>query len=159
MRKILWIILAVVFVTVGAPNAHADSYEATFICTTSCEFPPIALGVVSSGPIISMVDVSYFGYFFPITLNPVPYNDTFTWFAESTTAFSPPDRTISVDILDKSNGTDWYILYYVPNYIHLSDNTERGSLVFTPVATPEPRSLALMVLGIGVLLVLRNRLG
>lgn len=156
MRKILWIILAVLFVAVVVPDAHADSYDAAFTCTTPCQFPPSA-SVISSGPDIYMVDVSYFGYFFPIPIQNVPYNDTFTWFAESTTAFEPPDRIVSFDIYDRNIGTDWYIIYLAP--LDLPDNTERGTLVFTPIATPEPRSLALLFVGIGVLLVLRNRLG
>ena len=155
MRRTLWIILAVLFAAVGAPNAQADSYDATFTCTTPCQFSPSA-SVIPSGLGSSIVDVYYFGYFFPIWIQLAP-GDTYTWFAESTTAFEPPDRIVSFDIYDRNKGTDWYIIYLAP--LDLPDNTERGTLVFTPIATPEPRSLVLVLVGIGLLLVLRNRLG
>jgi hypothetical protein len=157
MRKTLWIIFALLFLAIEAPTAKADSYDAVFTCTTPCAFPPLALPVSGSDS-GTFVDVFYLGFFFPIAIDLDvidPYTPPYTWFAESTTAFEPPDRTVSFDI--SSGGNDWYVLYFAP--IDLPDNTERGTLVFTPIETPEPRSLVLVFVGIGALLVLKNRLG
>ena len=87
MRKSSWIILTLLLVAVTAPNAQAQTYDVTFVCTDiTCGSPdPTAPAVTFPTP--TTIDITYEGQSVPvITLtNPLdnPSTDTFMWSAET----------------------------------------------------------------------------
>ena len=149
MRKSLWIILAISFLALGARNAYADSYAVTF---------------PGSGDYVSAPDVT-----FPapttltVTLAPTPFQftvvlpaidspgDAYTW----QVYVNPLPGTCEVcafQIFDSTTGVASEVGGLTNTFVFAS-----GPLVFTPVGTPEPSSIALILLGVGILLVGRRR--
>jgi hypothetical protein len=149
MRKLLWIVLALLVVS-GAPVAHADSFTLTFTCISSCSAPPTASDVTFPSPTLA---VGFDGLtFFPIPLSSSDLpGDQYTWFAHDVIF---PIGTLSFfDITDVTTNTTSEAVGPFPVF------RANGSLTFTPVTAPEPSSVALMLAGIGLLLVLRKRIG
>lgn len=162
MRKLFFILLAVLFLAVGAPNAQADSYTATFTCTTVCDSLPTA-SAVSFSSLVS-VDVSFDGYSFVLSLpSGVAFNDSYSWYAENSVAnpytSSGGPHTLSFAIYDATTGTGANSTVDVPSSFALTNNSNAGALAFSPIATPEPRFLTLMLIGVGALLAFRKRAG
>ena len=156
MRKFLWATLTVLFVTIGAPGAHADTYAATFTCTGLCAFLPTAPEV--SFPAPTTIDVTWDATLFPINLSSGPlgidqFSDAYTWAAIAGNPASPGEAFFAIQ--DLSTGDFVVGTASLTSPVPLSD---QGSLTFAPVATPEPSSVALMLVGIGFLLVVRLRL-
>jgi len=147
MRKPLWI-LALLVGALGASSAYADSFDATFTCTTSCVAVPTDPAVNFPGPIIPVL---FFSQSFTITLNNLDTpTDSFMW---------------SIG----TNGTGWD--FVITDVTNGSSNTGptfqlgpsggtpfgSGSVDFNTV--PEPGSVALLLLGVGMVFVARKRMG
>jgi hypothetical protein len=158
MRKSLWIILSVLFVAIVTPNVHADTFTPTFTCTGTCLFLPTAPNVSFPAPVT--MDVKWFNIIFPVTLGgggggttPAFPTDHYTWYI---TAVNPPVYDYyNFTIYDSTSSVIQSITLIHTNPTIITDN---GVLTFDPVATPEPSSLALMLAGLGMLvLVMRKR--
>ena len=155
MRKSLWIVLALLVVG-GAPIAHADSYAATFTCTSGCNTPPTAPDVTFPSPILT---VTFKGLTFDFPARPsgeLP-GDDYGWSQGiSSCGVVGPLICAELDITDFSRDET------LPSFVHnppLNFGTAAGDLTFSKVSAPEPSSLALIPLGLGALLVMRKRMG
>ena len=167
MRKSLWIILTVLLVAIGAPNAHADriiGYTAVFTCNTGECRPslppitgdtPVGVTVVVDDP--TTVDLTWFGYSFTIGLpRGAGVRSSFNWVGSvdceaypCTLGMTGPNGKTTVDIA------------YNP-FFSEPRGTYDGGLTFTPIySSPEPSALALMLIGLGMLglmMVMRKRI-
>jgi hypothetical protein len=155
MRKSLWIILAISFLVLGAPNARADSYTATFTGFLS----PGALDVTFPAPTLT---IDYDWIFIPpanrpfiITLPAIDSpGDTYTWQIGIHPLPDPPCE-VCFEIFDSTTNErsgDDFGNNNGPIFI-----TGIGPLVFTPVATPEPSSIAMLLFGAGIILLVARK--
>ena len=150
MRKSLWIILAISFLVLGAPDAHADSYTATFI-GGCCFVPPAASDVTFPAPTLTIHEQVTFVITLPAIDSP---RDTYTWQVGIDGLPAPgPCETCEFEIFDNTTN-ERSEEDLGSNFTHITV-TAGGPLVFTP--TPEPSSIVLMLFGAGVLLVMRKR--
>jgi hypothetical protein len=145
MRKSLWIILAVLFVAIGAPNAHADSFAPTFTGG------PTAPDVTFPSPTLT---ISFDGITFTIVLGSADLpGDQYTW-----TEASFPDGLGGDNLF---NVRDVTTNDFQGDEVDTDFRTSGGSgnLTFTStsVAAPEPSSVALLLLGIGLVFAMRKR--
>jgi hypothetical protein len=146
MRKSLWIILTVLVLAVGAPIAHADSFEPFFTtmgCVGVCALPT-ATDVVFPAP--TTMDVTFDGVSAEVSIpSGDESTDDYAWYASvvgSSLNFLLID-TVGPGIPDGCQGY-----------------TGCGTLSFAPVSTPtspEPSSGVLMLLGVVLVLRLRRR--
>jgi hypothetical protein len=171
MRKSLWIILAVLIAAIGAPVAYADSFtDGTITFTVSSGGPtPTGSFVIDNGTgLFTSFSVSWNGevYDFAVGLLPPPpvfitgpFPFVGTWCGVG------PDGGNCMG--DTRSGTDFGLAG--PFFVTLgppstgtalsADAIASGSYTVTETTvTPEPSSVALMLAGIGVLLVMRKRL-
>jgi hypothetical protein len=151
MRISLWIVVALLVVS-GTPVAHADSFTATFTCVLSCTTPPTASDVTFPSPTFT---VSFDGFTFPqipLSSSDLP-GDQYTWDAHP--VLTPLGIINFFDITDVTTNTTSDGLAGGP----IGVARFNGSLSFTPVTAPEPSSAALILAGIGLLLVMRKRIG
>lgn len=147
MRKLLWIILTVLVLAVGAPIAHADSYEPFFTtmgCVGVCALPT-ATDVVFPAP--TTMDVTFDSLSAVVTI-PLgdKTTDNYVWYASVGSSLT----FYLVDVVGPGypDGCQGY--------------TGCGTLGFGVVSTPtmpEPSSSVLMLLGVGLLLMARKRIG
>jgi len=180
MRKTLWILLAAMAVAVAAPYAHADSYtDATFNFTVTNGSPNPTGSFVfddTTGTYTSFA-VNWDGATFNIVFLPVGIlGSSGTWCTagpdiSSTVAESPCSSIDGGDVGDNEGEFDIETggLHYYPNQLPASSFTDAadfatGSYTLTEttaVTTPEPSSLALILLGLGALalLAVRKRIG
>jgi hypothetical protein len=133
MRKSLWIMLAVLLVAIGAPNAYADSETPTFTCRGTC------VGGTPTAP-----DVSFPAPVFDVTWNDVLFSYTL------------PSSDLPTDSYTWFGDTGLHATFSVTNQF-LFNPVQIVSPAFTPTATPEPSTIALMLLGVGLVFVMRNR--
>lgn len=157
MTKHLWIILAILFAATGAPSALADSYTATFTCTGTCELPlPTAAPLIF--PVTSELLETWDGITLAIPTNSADLpTDSFTW-ANTVTALGSDEDEVVLMITDADTGGSIFPSGgsagdEIPGNVSFTDT---GTFSFTTVATPEPSSVALLIAGVGFLLVLRK---
>ena len=131
-----------------APNAHADSYTATFTCNGTCASLPTATDVSFPAPFT--IDITAFGATTVIVSGSgdLP-GDTYTWHAcdgcnGSFSAGFADLTTGDVEGLNSATCSQFA-------------TCESGSLTFAAVATPEPSSLALILSGVGMVFAMRKR--
>jgi hypothetical protein len=154
---VLCLVLGLCFAT----PVKADSlYTPTFTCTAAlgfCASLPTATDV--SFPAPTTIDVTVFNELLvvPLPAGDLP-TDMYSWGEVGFIPAFPPNIVI-VDVTngnfagsDGSTGTGGTAIDCGG-----SDDTGCGTLSFTPVATPEPSSLALLLAGIG--LAMRKRKG
>lgn len=161
MTKSLWIILVVLLTTLGASNAHADSFTVTFQCTGTCTAP--ALPVATNNPVSfpnPTIDVLWEGNVFSLTFNNpgAVASDTYIWdgFLDDFQLI-PGSPTFSVTliffIIDSNTGNtardEVNTAFEGPIVPEVGDTG-------TVVITPEPGSLALMLAGIGLVFLIRK---
>jgi len=147
MRKSVWI-LALLVGAFGASSAYADSFDASFTCTTSCVDVPTDPGVIFPGPIIP---ISFFNQSFTITLNNYDNpTDTFDW------SIGTNGSNWDFVITDVTNGYS----NSGPSYQYdPSGGTPYGNGCVNFNTVPEPGSVALLLLGVGMVFVARKRMG
>jgi hypothetical protein len=164
MRKSLWIILTVLFGAVGAPNAHADSYTATFTCTGTCGSTPSSTTATfsPSGPnSVGVFTWDSVSWSFLLPTNALP-TDSYSWFAFTDTSATGDTHFLTFRITDLTlssfpNDVDLNSLCPSLQACQIGFESNLGVLNFSPVVTPEPSSITLMLAGIGLLLVLGKR--
>jgi PEP-CTERM motif-containing protein len=146
MRKPLWII-PLLFAGLGAPSARADTFNATFICIGACVSTPTALDVTFPSP--TTMTVTWDTFTFPINLlsGDAPF-DSYIWSTSPTTV--PGTSTLASFFFVEDTSTTLANGVFLPNP-NAQAITDNGTLTFS--AVPEPSSLALMLLGLGVGLV------
>jgi hypothetical protein len=166
MRKSLWIILAVLLVAFGAPAAHADTVTDGILNFTliSGGPAPTAGSFVfdnSTGLFLSYT-VSWDGavYNFAPPANIVGFavaTQTVGGFcgvgpagAPGCTPALPGSFSLPFDSLQPSSGT-----FTDPTVFAFGSFT----VTQTVITTPEPSSVALMLLGIGIVFLMRKRIG
>ena len=168
MRKSLWIVFAILFVAIGTP-AFADSYTYTFVGGPDALAGTNFTLVNPAGPLS-----------FSATTNLAPLLTSATDFMYDGKDWGPIDWVLIRTY--PSNGLPFLVVgaiytsgitfgNFLPtmtdlsapgtyNYVDTPATLVYGTMTIssTPVATPEPGSLALMLAGIGFLLVMVKRL-
>ena len=148
MRKSLWIMLAVIVVAVSAPHARADSFTYTY-SDNGISWTTTAISAVTMQTTVPAADLtatSNTGFVAGCTTSGVVLDDSGT--GNITTDFS------GCNVLVISFGSFPLTDFSTPGTYELGGTT----LVVTPaVATPEPSSVALMLLGGGLVLLRRKR--
>ena len=156
MRKMMWMILALLLGAVVAPCVRADSV--TFTCTAEClAAVPTAPDVTFPSPALV---ISFDNQTLDLTLPSYDLDtDTYTWFTSNNFfIISDTSQTsefdLGGDVADDSGGNN-------PGDAVVEDMG--GNLSFNnttpPVSTPEPGTVTLMLVGIGLVLVMRKRIG
>jgi hypothetical protein len=152
--KTLGAVLCLVFaLCFSAPNAYGDSFTPIFTtstCSGICALPTAA-DVTFPSP--TSINVTFAGLtqFVSIPAGDAS-GDIYTWNA----AAIPAGGNLGFFLGDLTNGTGF-------NTFSCGGGTINGlvlscgTLTFTPVATPEPSSLALMLSGVGLVFALRKR--
>lgn len=166
IRKFLWAVAAILMMGFSVPGAHADSASAVFTCSGSCLIVPSATVTGGAGPIFGLnlefTDILSDTPIAPLVLESFPSGITtptlFDWtFTDTSTtatfAITAPGSMQPVITIAFSG------LSLEPQVSSLS---ETGTLLFTPpstssMVTPEPSSVALMLLGVGLVFVVRKR--
>src|SRR5229473_6877060 len=146
---VLCLVFALCF---AAPNAHGDSFTPIFTCTGTCLAPlPTAPAVTFPASSFTVTwDANVFTL--PVSIILENPNDTFSWEGNVGDVF-PGDIVFRInDVstnLTVAQGFDCGSC--TPSF------TDKGVLTFTPVATPEPNSVALMLAGAGLVFAMRKR--
>jgi hypothetical protein len=156
MRKSLWIILTVLVVAVAAPVAHADSFTATFTCNTPCTSTPTAPDV--SFPAPTFLSETWDGFSFDhfLAAGDLP-TDQYTW-ENILTGELGSSFSIGFLLTDLTSGNASAFSQHHSG-TPPPDAHDRGTLAFTAVAAPEPGSVGLILLGLGVVFMVRKRTG
>jgi len=156
MRKALWFIpVLFLFVAIVAPCARADSV--TFTCVPTyvlcTDAAPTAPDVTFPSP---MLDITWDSPSSNISMPALPSGwldtNSYSWI-ESNMYFIIYD--LSLPGIPEVGSSSQFITSDTP----VPD--QGGTLVFTPAtaSTPEPGTVTLMLLGIGLVLVMRKRIG
>jgi hypothetical protein len=155
MRKSLWIMLAVLLVVIGAPAAHADGvFAITFsgagaptvvgsnlldYNSTSMEFTTPTLTINFDGQTFSLVNQGF---------TDISPTDVFSWAGVGGGGFGISPSGTKARIYSGSVPGDF------------TDVVQFGDVTFTAqTPVPEPSSVALMLLGVGLVFVMRKRIG
>ncbi len=150
MRRALWMILAVLFVAIGAPSSHADSYTPVFTCSLCTSALPTAPDV-SFGP-SSTIDITWENTLFVFSLEAFDPGIVVTW--DGRTPFLAQSGTAGFGLfLFVDSAPFVYQLDSDGNCLNC-DVFDRGTMSFAPddaPSTPEPSSIVLMLAGIGFL--------
>src|SRR5260370_42548987 len=157
MRKSLWIVPVLLLIAfLGAPSAHADSYTPNFTCTGTCAVaPPTAPDVSFPSPAI-METWFVVGVYIPPIALALPATDsptdTYTWSNTNDILATPP--FVSLTITDITTGA---VTSVTETYnVSFARFTDSGNLTFT--AVPEPGTVSLILIGIGLVFVMRKRI-
>jgi PEP-CTERM motif-containing protein len=139
MRKFLLVVVVLIFGTVLAPKAHADTFaDASFTCTSSCADVPVDPLVSFPSPTIP---VTFFGQTFDITLNQFDKStDTYSW----TVALNGSSWSFVIN--DLTNG----FFNLGPSYFSGGNGTPYGSGGVNFTGVPEPGSGSLLLLGLAL---------
>jgi hypothetical protein len=170
VKKLLCVVPALLlFAMIGAPNAHADSYTPTFSCT-----PPVSSDFgcyfISNG--YTAPNVSFPSPTVQVTVDSDIYNvtlsagdsptDSYSYlFAEEEGPGTPPNLINSYGSLlidDLTTGTTNSATNFLGNFT-VGDDVGDGTLTFSPLssATPEPASIVLILLGVGLIFFLTRK--
>ena len=150
MRKSLWIVpLVLLFAAIAPPKAHADEYTITFTGGTTT--PVDTTITISASDVLSLGSVtdgaSGWDQFAPLQLTATPETDHLIW-----TITSPQGLFILEDL---TAGDDTFSPYYGPL---APGDTGTASITDISIATPEPGTASLMLLGIGLVFLMRKRI-
>jgi hypothetical protein len=158
MRRALWTILAVLFVAIGVPSSHADSYTPVFTCGPCTSALPTAPDVSFAAP--STIDITWENTLFVFSLTSFDPEIVVTW--EGSTPFLAQSGTASFTLFLFNDDSPF--VYQVDsggNCLNCNVH-DSGTLSFASAdapSTPEPSSVVLMLGAIGfLLLVMPKRL-
>jgi len=173
MRKSLWIILTLLLVAISAPNALADGFSDGTITFTVSSLGPTPTGsfvLDTTTDELTSLTVNWDGavFNFESVTFPVPFsfleaNDT--WCASSVEggALGAQCEANFSPIFELGITTPVPLFASVPTPDVFTERfiTSDGNYAVTEIAvtTPEPGPLSLTLLGIGLVLVLRKRIG
>jgi len=173
MRKSLWILLAVLWVAIGAPNAHADSVTLDVSgslspvagdggsCPTVCTLGGDVVIDNTAGTVTS-VDITVAG----ASPSVGPFDLSPSFFSPKSTLFS--DDLLGDELLLFLSGTSGTLVGYTGGAIldgtilDASSNdlyTVNTGALTEVTAAPEPSSIVLMLLGLALVVVMRKRIG
>ncbi len=174
MRKSLWVMLVVLFMAVCVPCAHADSIStfdvsgtATAVagqsCGSSCAFSGTLTIDVTSGT-LNAVDITFPGL---ASFTRLFFSSGFLTSDWTIYAINTGEDALTLDftttntpgsLVGFTGGSifDGLVEEYAAGDDLYLDPT--GSIT-APTATPEPSSVALMLFGVGLMFVVRKRLG
>lgn len=142
MRKSLWILLALVVVS-GAPAAHANAFTPTGTYTAECS------GTCASDPTVTftdtVIDFTAFGHTVDVTGLSLEPGDLFGWNIMGG----------QLALTDVTTGNP----IVAPITLAFSVSNESGLFLPATAPTPEPSSVALMLLGVGFAFAARKRIG
>ncbi len=163
MRKSFWIVLAVLLLAIGAPAALADSVETFDVSASPGDIGGTFSVDVTSGTILS-VDITAFGL--PdFTILDSSFATSGEW------ALFAKDATLSnvIGLFFTTNPTAGSLVGFTGGIItndsellvagRPPEDIGPGEVTRAAVAAPEPSSVALMLLGVGLLFVMRKRIG
>jgi PEP-CTERM motif len=157
MRKYLWVIpVLFLFAAIGAPNAHAQTYNAVYTCI-ACTYLPIPTNNPITFPISGSTFLDYTFDGIPLANQLIPLDsagDQYSW-----TTFVQDPTTEIIIITDETNIIGTSGSNQFPTLAGCSGCF--GSLSFTPATTvtPEPDTAVLWLTGIGLLgFVMRKRI-
>jgi hypothetical protein len=165
MRNTLWIIpVLLLSAAIGAPNVRADTLIATFTCNPGCVSFPSAPNVTFPAP--TVINVIWDAHLFTLPLPSAALpTDTYSWNGlvepdvngNAFWVFGITDVTHSAGSVGEGESPVVPIPCNSPG-ISCTIN-DSGTLAFSSaVVTPEPSSLALMLVGVGLVLVMRKRI-
>jgi|SRR6185437_1138671 len=173
MKKLLCIVPALVlFAIIGAPNASADSYSATFACnpTDMCpNGPPPAENVSFPAPIIEInflaqsINVGALDESVVLPTSDAP-SDSYIWFIVATEFTTEPlENTYfydTVGVRDVTNGLITPVNTPTAGGAPIMSGEYGGPLMFSPASaeTPEPTPIILLLLGVGLIFFTRRRI-
>ena len=160
MRKSLWIILTVLLVAVGAPFARADDIvnvsvtKATFTGTPECNFHctwdfSANFEYDNTTQAILLETMTFHSEFGDFSFLP----DSFTWRDLTGSTISGGFPSTGAPFLPG--------VYSTELFLSTDDNSFGHQTAFTTVIVtrvPEPNTLSLSLLGIGLMLVMRKRI-
>lgn len=150
MRKYLLLILVMIVGAISAPNAHADTYTATFNLNAYSTTQPTAPDVTFGSP--TNVVETWDGYTMTVPLASADSpTDTYLWSdIMGDGADFDFDYTLAFVIYDETTSIA-SIVYENVNFPY--DDYSTGPLTFTDsrVATPEPSSGGFVLIGVGML--------
>jgi hypothetical protein len=154
MQKALWIIPALfLYAASGAPAAHADTYTPTFSCTGTCTSVPSAPNVTFNSHTeitVTWDDVPFLPLGLPVNFAPT---DTYSW--QGLVATGAEGHMAEFDIVDITLESFAGLSQVIEGNSPMTPDV--GVLTFTAVSTPEPSTVGLMLLGIGIMLVMQKR--
>jgi hypothetical protein len=159
MRKSLLILVTLLMVVVAAPNAYSDSSPPTFTCNVPCTSVPTAPNVTFPSPTL---DITWDTVSVDIPLIfPDAASDAYTWSAAIVDDSVGPGGGFEFTLLDVTTGN--FFPGFPPIILAVAppNASDSGTLSFTSsvAATPEPSSVAFMLIGIGLLFVMWKRIG
>ena len=159
MKKLLCLVpVVMLFAVIGTPNARADSYDATFTCSSCFATPEIPSGVTFPTPTTFTITYGPITFSDFILSAPDAPTDTYEW---STAGFqccasndNPPINSQEFYITDETDGVT-----STGTWEGTQLGNGNGSLTFSPAsaATPEPAPVFLMLLGVGLMFLMRKR--
>jgi hypothetical protein len=169
MRRALWVVLTVLFVAIGVPNSHADSFTPIFTCGLCVSTLPTAPDVSFPAPVT--IDITWENTLFVFSLPSAQLTDFITWMG-----VTPPGPSqsgfASFTINDGEPGVILVPIAVVAPYLFELDGNNNclncniidiGRLQFAPAespsapSVPEPSSVVLILAGIGFLLVMMQK--
>jgi PEP-CTERM motif len=139
MRKFLWVIVAVLLMSIGVPSASASP---VFACIGPCASLPTGSATTTA------IDFTVFGHTIDFTGLSLAVPNQYGW-AISNDALTLTDLTTSSPVLP-------------PLDLSFAASNEHGLInlygTSTPAPTPEPSSVVLAVLGVGLAFLARKRM-
>jgi hypothetical protein len=146
MRTFFWIAITILLICAASPNAHADSYTATFTCTGTCLVPlPTAEPVKFA--FATYPEVTWFFNTFFLSLAPEDApTDNYYWYG--TVVYPGTLASKYAFILTDGTTGDYSSAYFegLPGNF-----TDHGTLTFSVTPTPDPDSRSLLLSGLALL--------
>jgi hypothetical protein len=164
MRKSFWFSLTVLLVAISAPNAHADTFTYSYTsgqldCGTTGEcavysWTTGAIAAVTSETTISATDLTAF------SLSGTPLAGCILSSIPLDLAGAGGQAFSSTNCPGRSNPDDFALADYstpgVYSFVSVSAGVNDG-LIVTAVQSPEPSTVALVLLGVGLAFVIRRK--
>jgi hypothetical protein len=160
MRKSLWIMLATLLVAVTGPISHADSFTYTYTSTDfGLSWTTAAISAITMETTVPAADLTAAstsgGFLAACRITSVVLDDSSVGNGNTQTNFSPGGACFTASAFSFDG---FALADYSTRGTYLSQ--QGNTLVVTAaVAAPEPSSVALMLAGIGLVFVMRKRIG